>query len=82
MLYKYLFSILYGHLNLNQNSFEFGRLIVKPIGKPVKPAGILVGTVYSCNFEFVFEFNRFSPVYGQTGPINRYRKTAVRPDGL
>jgi len=41
MLYKYLFSIVCGHLNLNQKrkKIEFGRLLVKPISKPVKPAG-------------------------------------------
>ena len=59
MLYKQLFSILYGHLNLNQKrkKFEFGRL-------PVKPAGIPVETVYTCDFEFGFEFDRFPPVSG------------------
>jgi len=53
MLYKYLFSILYGHLNLNQKrkKFEFDRLPIKltgkPVkltGKPVKPTGKPVGT--------------------------------------
>ena len=43
-------------------------------GKPVKPAGKPVGTGYTCDFEFGFEFNRFPPVSGQTGPINRYRR--------
>ena len=34
MLYKYLFSILCGHLNLNQKrkKIEFGRLPIKPTG--------------------------------------------------
>ena len=45
---------------------------VKPAGKPVKPVGIPVGTGYTCDFEFGFEFNRFPPVFGQTGPVNRY----------
>ena len=30
MLYKHLFSLLCGHLNLNQKKFKFGRLPVKP----------------------------------------------------
>jgi len=30
-------------------------------------------------FEFGFEFNRFPPVTGLTGPVNRYRRAAVRP---
>ena len=49
----------------------------KPANKPVKPVGIPVGT---CDFEFEFEFNRFSPVSGQTGPVNRYRTAPVWPD--
>ena len=28
-------------------------------------------------FEFGFEFNRFPPVTGLTGPVNRYRRAAV-----
>ena len=28
-------------------------------------------------FEFRFEFNRFPPVSGQTGPVNRYRRVTV-----
>ena len=28
-------------------------------------------------FEFRFEFNRFPPVTGLTGPVNRYRRAAV-----
>ena len=28
-------------------------------------------------FKFGFEFNRFLPVTGQTGPVNRYRRAAV-----
>ena len=41
MLYKHLFSILCGHLNLKQKrkKFEFDRLPVKPTGKLIKPAG-------------------------------------------
>ena len=80
MLYKYLFSILCGHLNLNQKrkKIEFGRLPVKPTGKPAgKPVGIPVKTVYTCDFEFGFEFDQFPPVFGQTGPVNRYRRAAV-----
>ena len=30
-------------------------------------------------FEFEFEFNRFPPVTGLIGPVNRYRRAAVRP---
>ena len=71
MLYKHLFSILCGHLNLNQKrkKFEFGRLPVKPTGKPVKPTGTLVRTVCTMDFEFKFDFDRFGPVSGQTGPV-------------
>ena len=50
---------------------------VKLAGKPIKPVRILVGTGYTCGFEFGFEFNRFPPVSGQTGPVNRYRRAAV-----
>ena len=41
MLYKHLFSILCGHLNLNQKrkKIEFDRLPVKPTGIPAKPVG-------------------------------------------
>ena len=79
MLYKHLLSILCGHLNLNQKrkKFEFGRLPVKPTGKPVKPAGIPVRTGRTASFEFKFEFAWFLPVTGQTGPINRNRRPAV-----
>ena len=44
MLYKHLFSILCGYLNLNQKrkKIEFDWLPVKPAGIPVKPAGIPV----------------------------------------
>ena len=52
---------------------------VKPAGKPVKPAGKPVGTGCTGKFEFGFEFNRFPPVTGLTGPVNRYRRAAVRP---
>ena len=47
--------------------------VIGQTGKPVK----LVGTGYTCAFEFGFEFNRFLPVFGQTGPVNRYRRSAV-----
>ena len=46
-------------------------------GKPVKPAGKPVGTGYTRDFKFGFEFNRFPPVSGQTGPVNRYQRAAV-----
>ena len=46
-------------------------------GKPVKPVGIPVRTGYTCAFEFGFEFNQFPPVFGQTGPVNQYRRAAV-----
>jgi len=42
-----------------------------------RSVGISVGTVYTCDFEFGFEFNRFPPVPGQIGPVNRYRRAAV-----
>ena len=82
MLYKYLFSILCGHLNLNKKrkKFKFDRLPVKPAGKPVKPAGIPVRTVSTGEFEFKFEFVRFRPVTGLTDPVSRNRTPAVRGD--
>src|SRR6185312_1643984 len=75
MLYKHSFSILCGYLNLNQKrkKFEFGRL-------PVKPTGIPVRTVCTANFEFKFDFDRYRPVSGQTGPVYRYRTRPVWPD--
>ena len=83
MLYKHLFSILCGHLNLNQKrkKFEFDRLPVKPAGKPVKPAGKPVRTDCTAAFEFKFEFDRFRPVSGQTGLVYRNRTPPVWPDG-
>ena len=44
MLYKHVFSILCGHLNLNKKrkNIEFDWLPVKPAGILVKPAGIPV----------------------------------------
>ena len=87
MLYKHLFSILCGHLNLNNFFFEFDRLPVKPTGKPVKPAGKLVypagipvRTVSTGEFEFKFAFVRFRPVTGLTGPVSRNRTPAVKGD--
>ena len=86
MLYKYLFSILCGHLNLNQKrkKIEFDRLLVKPAGKPVKPTGKPFGTGWTCDFEFDYEFDfkfdRFPPISGQTGPVNHYRTAPVWPD--
>ena len=53
--------------------------LVKPAGKPVKPAGKPVAWEFLNLFEFGFEFNRFPPVTGLTGPVNRYRRAAVRP---
>ena len=78
MLYKHLFSILCGHLNLKKNKFV--RLPVKPASKPVKPAGIPVRTGWTAPFEFKFEFHRFRPVTGQTGPVYQYRNPAVTGD--
>ena len=45
-------------MNLNQKrkKIEFGRLPVKPAGKPVKPTGIPFQTGYTCDFKFGFEF--------------------------
>ena len=54
-------------LNLNLNSNWSNRPVYQ--SKPI-----------TCNFEFEFEFNRFPPVSGQTGPVNRYRRAAVWPD--
>ena len=82
MLYKHLFSILCGHLNLNKKrkKFEFYRLPVKPPGKPVKPAGIPVRTISTGEFEFKFAFVRFRPITGLTGPVSRNRTLTVRGD--
>ena len=86
MLYKHLFSILCGHLNLNKKrkKIEFDRLPVKPTGKPagkpVYPADIPVRTVSTGEFEFKFAFVRFRPVTGLTGPVSRNRTLAVRGD--
>jgi hypothetical protein len=82
MLYKYLFSILGGHFNLNKKTKknEFDRLPIKPTGKPVKSAGIPVRTGCTAKFEFKFEFHRYRPVFGQTGPVYRYRTAPVWPD--
>ena len=55
---------------------------VKPTGKPVKPVGKPsepVAWEFLNLFEFGFEFNRFPPVTDLTGPVNRYRRAAVRP---
>ena len=41
--------------------------------KPIKPAGIPVRTGWTEFFEFKFEFDRFLPVTGQTGSVNRNR---------
>ena len=35
-------------------------------------------TGITAGFEFKFEFDRFLPVTGQTGPVNRNRAPAVR----
>ena len=82
MLYKYLFSIFCGHLNLNKKrkKIEFDRLPGKPTGKPVKPAGKPVRTDRTAAFELKFEFGRFRPVSGQTGPVYRNRTPPVWPD--
>ena len=45
-----------------------------------RSAGIPVQTDYTCDFEFWFEFNRFPPIFGQIGPVNRYWRAAVWPD--
>ena len=37
-------------------TFTLSNFLVKT---PVKPVGIPVGTIYTCDFEFEFEFNRF-----------------------
>jgi len=89
MLYKHLFSIFCGYLNLNQKrkKIEFGRLPVKPTGKPVKPAGKSVQPIgkpvqtdFTAAFEFKFEFDRFRPVSGQTRSVYRNRTLPVWPD--
>ena len=57
-------------------------------GKPVKPVGITVGTGYTCDFEFGFEFNRFpvkpdsKPLQeggGLTGPVGIINPGTARP---
>ena len=57
------------NLDLNSNRLK----------KPVKPAGIPVRTGWTEFFEFKFEFDRYRPVFGQTGPVYRYRTPAVWP---
>ena len=58
-------------LNLDLNSN-------RPVaGKPVKPTGIPVRTGWTEFFEFKFEFDRFLPVTGQTGPVYRNRSAPV-----
>ena len=56
-----------------QKKLVFGRLPVKPTGKPFR-------TGCTAAFEFKFEFNRFGPISGQTGPVYRYRTAPVWPD--
>ena len=51
---------------------------VKPTGKPVNRSEPVAWEFLNL-FEFGFEFNRFPPVIGLTGPVNRYRRAAVRP---
>ena len=81
MLYKQLFSILYGHLNLNQKrkKIEFGRLPVKPTGyqsnRPVYRSKPFTHAILNLDLNLT-GFHRF-PVSGQTGPVNRYRRAAV-----
>ena len=78
MLYKHLFSILCGHLNLNQKRKKnwIWPVISQTDRLPVKPAGKPVGTDWTCDFEF----DRFPPVSGQTGLVNRYRRATIWPD--
>ena len=66
MLYKYSFSILCGHLNLNQKKIEFDWL-------PVKPTGIPVRTVCTEDFKLKFDFDQFGSVSDQTSPVYRYQ---------
>ena len=89
MLYKHSFIILCGHLNLNQKrkknwicpvTSQTDRLPVKLAGKLVKPTSIPVRTVWTAKFEFKFDFHRYRPVSGQTGPVYRYRTAPVWPD--
>ena len=71
MLYKHLFSILCGHLNLNKKrkKFEFDWLPIKPTGKPVKPIGKPVRTVCTAAFEFKFDFDP-AGLAGPVGSVN------------
>ena len=55
-------------LNLDLNSNRSNR----PVNRSKPVARELLNL-----FEFRFEFNRFPPVTGQTGLVNRYRRAAV-----
>ena len=82
MLYKYLFSILCGHLNLNQKRKKLnltGYQANRPVYRPNRPVYRSNRSVPKCagQFEFALGFDRFLPVTGQTGLVNRNRRTAV-----
>ena len=87
MLYKYLFSILCGHLNLNQKrkKFEFDRLPVKPTGyqsnRPVSRSEPIEHVILNLILNLI-SFHRFSvkpvrPGSGlvryQTGPNSKFK---------
>ena len=68
-------QVTHGILNLDLNSNRSNR--------PVNRSNRLVyryEPVELSFFEFKFEFDRFLPVSGQTGPVYRYRTLPVLPD--
>ena len=76
MLYKYSFSILCGHLNLNKKNWIW-RVTSQTDRLPVKTAGIPVRTICTDYFKFKFDFGRFpaKPVrYTGIGP-HRFDRT-------
>ena len=82
------FSIVCGDLKLNQKRKrkKMGRPMKahrsnRPVNRSNRPVNRSepVAWEFLNLFEFGFEFNRFPPVTGLTGPVNRYRRAAVRP---
>ena len=79
MLYKHSFSILCGHLNLNQKrkKFEFGRLSLKPDRFTSLTGRLTGGNRLNCHFWFEIWIWPVFLVTGQTVPVYRNRRAAV-----
>ena len=80
MLYKYLFSILCGHLNLNKKKLNLtGYQSNRPVYRPNRPVFRSNRSVPKCagRFEFALGFNRFLSVSDETGPVYRNRSAPV-----